>query len=362
MSLLIGLAFIFTSNSVMAQSAITDFSSVRTEAIKVIKTINTTDSGSPVGGESEDIGTPKVDTTPVGIEHEDIGGATRDSSKGNVETTLKIEEGETATQTPKGEIKMMPNTMVSGDEIMVLLMPGPGADEESTITTMSKADLIESLHKSRAVFVKFGDIKGESSDESSAESSLNSQLDSEEATRAKKPKEIVIVGSKVRDVNVPQLVFPSETAGHKFDVFFDVELVSSDDDVELHAVSVAQSDENIKEITLTENSVLLKYKTKIHLLGFLPLIISHRIEVNLEDGDEYGRVKVQLPWWHVFGRKIVKPADLQLSIEESLSTVDWASETISLSFQKIQAQTLQIISNVSKQTHDTAMNSVRNLK
>jgi len=361
-SLLIGLAFIFTSNSVMAQRATTDFSSVKTEATKVIKAINNTGSGSSVGGESEDIGAPKEGTEPVGIEHEDIGGASMDSSKGNVEATFKIEEGEKSKPTTMDDIKVMPGTRMPGDEIMVILRPAPGADGESTKTPMSIADLIDSLRKSRAVFVKYDDIKGESSDESSAESSLNSQLDSEEATRSSKPKEIVVVGSKVRAFNVPQLVLPGETAAHSFDVFFDVEVSASDEDLELYAVSVAQADEKIKNITITNEKVGLRYKTQLRLFGFLPVTVSELIEVSLSEGDEYGRVKVQFPWWHVFGRKIVKPVDLQLSIEEELSEIDRPSETISFSFQKFQAQMLQTISNVAKTTHDTAMNSIRNLK
>jgi len=346
------LAFIFTSNSVMAQTSATDVSATRIEATTAV----------PVGGESEDIGAPEASVEPVGIEHEDIGGATSGSSKSNVEATLKVEEGEAGAM-KSDDLKMMTDQSMPGDEIMVLLRPSPGADEESTTTTrMSKSDLIESLHESRAVFVKLGDIKGESSDEGSAESSLNSQLDSEEATRAKKPREIVVVGSKVRGDNVPQLVSPDGTPLHSFDVFFDVEVISSDEDVELYAVGIAQSDEDIKDITITDEKVGLRYKTQLRMFGFLPVTVSQLIEVSLVEGDEYGRVKVQLPWWHVFGRKIVKPVDLQLSLEEGLGEVDRPSESISLSFQKIQAQTLQTISNVSKMTHDVAMNSIRNLK
>jgi len=243
-----------------------------------------------------------------------------EKKKGNVEYTWKVEEGEKA---------------------------GEGSDEK--IATMNKGDLIESITSNsdgglRSVFVKFDDIQGESADDAGE-------------TKAKKPKEIVVVGSKVRDESVLQLVLPTDDPEYPLDSFFDifVDLDEDDDtDLQLYAVAAAQKDEKIKLITLGEEEVSVTYTVTIHLFGFIPVETSQITTVRLGDGgrgagsdtDELGRVKVQLPWWHVFGRKTVRLQDIMSAVEEELD--DRLTENVTFSFTKIKAQALGAIVKGSK--------------
>lgn len=329
-------------------------------------------SGDEVGGDGEDIGAPKEENKKDG----------EDKSKGTVEATRKIEEG-TATPPPGIEHE---DIGVAGEDPETtaadMFLKIKGIDGESTDRTddghkdwiiiesaadggsvrMNKADLISDITSNSdggfRGYIKIGDIEGEADDAPAAKSS--------------KPREIVVVGSKVRGNDVPQLVRPDEeessrSADSFFDVFVDI---STDEDLGLHAVSVAQNDRNIKEISITEQEVRVDYNTKIRLLGFIPLTATRSVTVPA-DPDGIGRVKVKLPWWHIFGIKEVSQNDLEKEINDELQAIisetegdadDRPTEEVALYYNKISARVLQTISNVSKMLHDTAKSAINNVR
>jgi|GEM_PF-6656571 len=375
---------------------------------------------SEVGGDGEDIGgksdsdpgvmlleassepTPTLYGDDAGIEHEDIGivdpdEETKESGEKGGTEDINIGMGEM--QETAGDDKH--------DKWIDVLSASDGGEE----MRMNKAELIDAIsNKSngglRAQYVKLGDIKGESDDSASQDGGLDLDDDNDGATAAKtsKPKEIVVVGSKVRDESVPQLWRPevddevladgqtrrvpdsffdvwvdaadsedATTADSFFDVFvdvgdgrsmpdsfFDIFVDVTDDDLQLQAVSVAQSDKNVKEIKLTENEVRVDYFEEVKLFGLIPVKTTKTITVNTNAAEQISRVKVKMPWWHVFGRKTVRPHDLQTAIEEELNkaipaqtdTDDRPTEEVAFYYNKISAQTLQTISNVSKRHQD----------
>jgi len=350
----------------------------KTVDIEMVSLDLTSPDSSEVGGDGEDIGHSSGGPTPTlfddGIEHEDIGV----TSGGDDSSGGPSDDGH------KGEIDVLSatkKTTLKNDEIMVLLMPGPGSldEEKASSTRMNKADLIESIASNsegglRAVFVKIEGIEGESKDETSDDSDLDLDDDSDGASAAKtsKPKEIVVVGSKVRGKNVPQLLREdSEEKGTPdsfFDIwveamteegasapdsFFDIFVDITDEDLQLHAVSVAQSNKAIKEIKLTDEEVRVDYFEEVKLFGLIPVETTKTITVNTNAAEQISRVKVRMPWWHIFAVKNTKLEVLTEDIETALNKDipakdDRPTEEVAFYFNKISAQTLQTISNVSK--------------
>ena len=266
-------------------------------------------------------------------------------------------------------------------------------------TRMNKAELIDSIANNsdgglRSGYVKLGDIKGESSDEATDDGlDLDNDSDGATAARTSKPKEIVVVGSKVRDENVPQIrgvgdeesaqpdsffdiwidagedrnaqpdsffdifVDAGEDRNAQPDSFFDIFVDVSDEDLHLQAVSIAQYDDTIKEIELGEVDVRVEFDENVKLFGLIPIQSTRTIYVDSLSVDKFERVKVKFPWWHIFAANETDAIELDSSLEEQLGKTipdvpsggdDRPTEEVAFYYNKIQAQTLQTISNVSK--------------
>lgn len=203
----------------------------------------------------------------------------------------------------------------------------------------------------------------------------------EEAESSKsKPREIVVVGSKVRDEQVAQVdsffdiwidagedrnAAPDSffdifiDAGEERsapDSFFDIFVDVSDEDVQLQAISVAQADENVEEVDVTQESVRVDHRETLRLFGIIPIETSRSIIVQT-DPEATDRVKVQFPWWSFLATSDTDSVALAEEIERGLAVTipvpegdadDRPTEEVAFYYNKIKAQTLQTISNVSK--------------
>lgn len=257
-------------------------------------------------------------------------------------------------------------------------------------TRVNKSDLLDSISSDpdnglRAAFIKIGDIKGEAADNAAPEG------DGTEA-QTSKPKEIVVVGSKVRDEDIP---FPIQWGGTGsenaapdsffdiwidagedrnaapdsfFDIFtdlgedrsapdsfFDIFVDVTGEDVALQAISVAQANENVEEVQVLENEVKVTYDEPMRLLGFIPLQGTRTVVVDTSDPSRDGRVKVQFPWWRFLATTQTDAESLSEAIETELDATipvvpvdDRPTEEVAFYYNKIQAQTLQTISNIAK--------------
>ncbi len=250
--------------------------------------------------------------------------------------------------------------------------------ESAVDSEMNKADLVERITTDsdgglQAIYIKLPDIEGESSSK-------------------KKPKEIVVVGSKVRSENTPQLVRDvgedTAVADSFFDIwvdaadpaqasspdsffdifvdageerstpdsFFDIFVDVTDQDLQLQAVSVAQNDESIEQVTVLEEAVRVDYRAHIKLFGFIPLTTTRSVEVET-NALGVGNVEVDLPWWHVLARKDVDSEalkqELEKSFESNIPSVETAdkrpTEEVAFYYNKIRAQVLKTIGEVGTQ-------------
>lgn len=352
------------------------------------------------GTELDDIGAPTA-VDPTGIEHEDIGVTDHDESAPGIESD-EIDAPAPAAFGVEREMKESGEKGGTEDINIGIgeLQETTDADHkdwiiiESISSPMNKAELLDEIaHNSggglRSGYLKIDDIKGESTESDGVEPD---EIDAPAPeSSAKKPKEIVVVGSKVRGDNVPQLIRDTgeesaapdsffdiwidlgedrNTAPDSFfdiftdlgedrnaapDSFFDIFVDVSEEDLHLQAVSIAQTDENVEEVKVLEDRVRVDLKEEVRLFGIIPIRTTKTIVVDTTDPGSDSRVKVQFPWWHVFTTGGGDPEALAEEIEAELDdtiptadTDDRPTEEVAFYYNKIQAQTLQTISNVSK--------------
>jgi hypothetical protein len=285
-----------------------------------IDILSTSNSATPKGetGESSDM-------NERGIEHDDIGVVNDDTDSAPLLKTLDA-------------------------PLEAFEMTGKG---------MTKPDLVEELinvpKNLRAVFVKYGDIKGESSDSGLSGGNVETEFKVGKGEKApSKPKEIVVVGSKVRGWDPKNKetiigVAPSTAS-----------LVTDSDDLVLFAAKVVEEDELVEEVNFTYTKIEYDYKEQGTLFWIIPVDLTLRASVDI-DGDEIGRIKVKFPWWSFMaGRKTVRPHDFQTALEKARDAGEFTVSHLENAEQKV-AQQLQTTSNVMKAAHDTAMAVIRKI-
>lgn len=132
-----------------------------------------------------------------------------------------------------------------------------------------------------------------------------------------------------------------------------VELTSGQD-LENFARGVLLNDKNMKSATISEEEVEVEYKQPAKFLGMFPATINSNILVS---GDT--KVKVKFPWYKIFFYipEEISEASIETDVQASLE----GQVGIENAIQK-QAQVFQTVSNVLKTKHDTAKNSVGNIR
>ena len=154
--------------------------------------------------------------------------------------------------------------------------------------------------------------------------------------------------------------------------------IQSGQDLENFARGVLLRDENVDEVELGEDDVRMDYRLPAKFLGIFPALIRARTTVVTNQTDEtnsdkFGRVKIKFAWYHVFFRKFVSEDELEQEINDEVLVAfenngsqaeadDRPVETLSLNYGKIQAEVLDILGSVMQRAHETAKNSINNLK
>jgi len=129
--------------------------------------------------------------------------------------------------------------------------------------------------------------------------------------------------------------------------------VQSGEDLENFAKGVLLKDSNVASIVLAEESTQVVYSIPVKFLGVFNTSLNAQVDVNAE-----GRVKVKYPWLGFLFKKLVSVSELGSEIEKTLPEV---GDEVIVGFEH-QAQRLVSISNVLKTKHDTAKNSVQNVR
>lgn len=141
--------------------------------------------------------------------------------------------------------------------------------------------------------------------------------------------------------------------------------VQSEQDLQNFAKGVLVENAAMEEISLNFDKIKVKYRATGKLFGFIPLSFSQDVEVDTE-GDDVGKVKVKMPWFSFLIRADVSPAELEseLGMNEKWlkgsASVD-AGNNDNWNFGAY-ASLLAHVSNVLKTRHDTAKNSIGNVR
>ncbi|MDO8600768.1 MAG: hypothetical protein Q7R73_04160 [bacterium] len=147
--------------------------------------------------------------------------------------------------------------------------------------------------------------------------------------------------------------------------------VRSGQDLENFARGVLVRDENVESVTIGEEGVQFSYRMPAKLFGIFNASLVARVDVDAES-----RVKVRFPWLRIFFSEPVGALKIQESVEKELGGVTQTMQTqvresednaelANIDLQnkiQYQAQILQLLSNIMKAQHDTAMSVIRNMK
>lgn len=144
------------------------------------------------------------------------------------------------------------------------------------------------------------------------------------------------------------------------------EAVKTSEDLKVYVKAVALDDPAIEAITLGKESLSVKSKEEGKLFWFIPVEMSSlvTVEYKLSDSSE-DHVSVKLPWWGVFVKKNYGASALEAELTTGVfdpakwQKVDNSEAPVGAS--RI-SQVLSAVSNVLKTKHDTAKNSVANVR
>ena len=211
------------------------------------------------------------------------------------------------------------------------------------------------------MFLKFPPINGESKESGEKGGTEDINIGIGELQEGK-PKAIVIVGSKVRalsqeHINEIKNVAPKSAAE-----------VKTEADLALFAAATAADDRPTEEVAFYYGKIVVKYEAQGKLFGFLSHAFTETVTLDM-DADGLARVKVKLPWYSF----VLSPAVSVKEMETETTQADeghkkWIeilSVGVGASIETqaaAHAQAFTSLSNVLKTKHDTAKNSIGNIR
>lgn len=130
--------------------------------------------------------------------------------------------------------------------------------------------------------------------------------------------------------------------------------VKSGQDLENFAKGVLLNDAAVDDIAVDEEGVSISYKARGKLFGIIPITFTETVMVN-----PIGVVKVRFPWFSFLVNEDVEVGDIETDISLSNRELTGTGEVWDFS---AYARTINIISNILKTKHDTAKNSISNVR
>ena len=140
------------------------------------------------------------------------------------------------------------------------------------------------------------------------------------------------------------------------------ENVNTADDLKIYAEATLLNDPVLKGIKIRENFIEVGSREQGKFLWLIPVEMDTKIEVyfNPKEYDLDKNVKVKFPWWSFLVRKSAPAASLEADLDaQMVSKIE--SFTIKQSIRS-HAEALSLVSSVLKTRHDTAKNSVGNIR
>lgn len=230
--------------------------------------------------------------------------------------------------------------------------PDVVATTTSTEAQYNESDLnfVNRLIELGAIYINFSDIKGESGEGTTDGDPDKPLVTGRVYNDGKGGSGVIIKGKKILENDeIPALL---KAAPDAEDVDTNVELA-------LYGARVASDNEGFSEIRMNNSRVEIDYRHGLKLLSFIKSTIPATVTITFSAGepgmtaDEFGRVKVQFPWWHIFGRKTVRPTDISSAYEGAIGD--------GLNLENVSARNarvLQTLSGIMKNIHDSGVTIV----
>ncbi|KKT11521.1 MAG: hypothetical protein UV92_C0042G0011 [Parcubacteria group bacterium GW2011_GWA1_43_27] len=143
--------------------------------------------------------------------------------------------------------------------------------------------------------------------------------------------------------------------------------VKSEQDLQNFAVGVMmQEAQPAESLSLNYEKIKFTYNMPAKWFGLIPA--SYKAEVSIDKGNndnwDFGRVKVKFPWYSFLLRKGTSANELKNAVQQEESKKEGGKDWIELeSWSFIStAQAMHLVSNIMKTKHDTAKNSIGNIR
>lgn len=201
----------------------------------------------------------------------------------------------------------------------------------------------DELQEARSGYVKIGDIKGETQETRAIYveiKGIDGESDDSGSSQAKKPKEIVVVGSKVREA-VEAGVVVRGWDPEKKEARIGADDVKTEDDLVDYAAGILASDELVSNIEIADSSIGVEIRQQVKLFGIFPAQMELRVDV-ATDPDEEGRVKVKFPWWAFLAGGALSAEEIETAIETDLA------DNVEVEQEQGSEQKYQSLSNILK--------------
>jgi len=261
--------------------AIAQTATLRVEPVETTSTgIKEDDPGVTSGGvEEPDFGVTSAEPETTGIEHEDIG-ITGDDEESRADSFFDVfTEIEVDSMNESGEKGGTEDINIGVGE-MKSEVGGDGEDigapSSGRATYDSFFDIFvdiggEGTQAAIDAFIKLGDIKGESTDEAMEDDEAGEITfgDGETGARPSKPREIVVVGSKVKEVVRSGNVEVRGWDPEKKEMTIGPDDVEKPEDFLDFVGALTLSDENIEEVSFNFENIKMEYDQPAKLFGFL---------------------------------------------------------------------------------------------
>ena len=143
------------------------------------------------------------------------------------------------------------------------------------------------------------------------------------------------------------------------------EEVKTSEDLKIYVEATALNDDAIEDITIQQDALRVTSKEEGKLFWLIPVEMSSVVTVQyrLTDSSE-DLVSVKLPWWNVFVKKNYGAGELDAELTGVFDPTKWQKidNTEAPAPASRISQALSLVSNVLKTKHDTAKNSVGNIR
>lgn len=174
---------------------------------------------------------------------------------------------------------------------------------------------------------------------------------------SKKPKEIVVVGSKIREAMAGGVEVRGWDPVSKEVIFKRADIVTEEDLTD-YATALLVSSKDVSSISVRDDVVGLTFDQSVKLFGLFRVAMEQKVDVSA-DPDEEGRVKVRFPWWSFLAKKDISADEIKAAVADELERDNILDVDAVEAGQEIRR--IQTLSNTMKILHDTAMAIIRKI-